>query len=113
MKKAWGFLLFDFLNVIIEDHKSLIRPVRLSDSLKQAYWHTNNSWQALISLLYRNLSVCRSRLRPYWRCLRSLISNCRQSKVDFLAFSLLLIIDLRVVKFYHPNIPRLYSGPSK
>ena len=43
MKKAWGFLLFNFLNVIIKDYKSLIRLVRLLDGLKQAYWHAGNS----------------------------------------------------------------------
>ena len=113
MKKAWEFSLFNFLNVVMEDYKSLIRLIRLSDGLKQAYWHTGKSWQALISLLCRNLSVHRSELRPCWRCLRSLISNCRQSRVDFPAFSPLPIIDFKVVEFYCPNILCLYSGPLK
>ncbi len=113
MKKAWGFLLFDFLNVVIENHKLLIKPVRLSDGLKQAYWHTGNSWQALISLLCRNLSVYKSGLKPCWRCLRSLISNCKQSKVNFPVFSPLPIIDFKVIKFHCPNILCLYSGPLK
>ena len=113
MKKAWGFLLFDFLNVVIKDRKSLIRLVRLSDGLKQVYWHIGKSWQVLISLLYRNLSVYRSGLRLCWRCFRSLISNCRQSRVNFPVFSPLPIIDFKVVKFHCLNILCLYLGPLK
>ena len=52
-------------------------------------------------------------LKPCLRCFSSLIINYRQSKVDFLAFSLLPIIDFRVVEFHRPNIPRLYLGPLK
>jgi len=57
--------------------------------------------------------MCKSRLKLYWRCLSSLISNYRQSKVNFLAFSLLPIMDFRVIKFHYPNMPRLYLGPLK
>jgi len=57
--------------------------------------------------------MCKSGLRLYWRYLSSLISNYRQFKVDFLAFSLLPIIDFRVVEFHCPNILRLYLGPLK
>ena len=42
-KKGLGFSLFDFLNIVIEDYKSLIRLVRLLEGLKQAYWHTSDS----------------------------------------------------------------------
>jgi len=55
----------------------------------------------------------KSRLRLYWRCFSSLISNYRQSKVAFLAFSLLPIVDFRVIAFYRPSILRLYLGPLK
>ena len=113
MKKAWGFSLFDFLNVVIKNHRLLIKPVKLSDGLKQAYWHTSNSWQALISLLCRNLSIHRFGSRPCCRCLRSLMSSCKQSRVDFPAFSPLPIMDFKVVEFHYPNMPCLYSGPSK
>ena len=97
----------------MEDRKSLIRLVRLSDSLKQAYWHAGKSWQALISLLCRNLSVCRSRSRLCWRYFRSLISSYKQSRVNFPAFSPLPIMDFRVVEFHHFNMICLYSGPLK
>jgi len=55
----------------------------------------------------------KSRLRPCWRCLSSLMSNYRQFKVDFPAFLLLPIVDFRVVEFHRPNIPHLYLGPLK
>jgi len=55
----------------------------------------------------------KSRLKPYWRCLSSLISNYRQSRANFLVFLPLLIIDLKVIKFHYPSIPRLYLGPLK
>ena len=97
----------------MENHKSLIRPVRLLDGLKQAYWYISNSWQALISLLYRNLFVYKSRLRLCWRCLRSLISSYKQSRVNFLVFLPLPIMDFKVIKFYCLNIPYLYLGPLK
>ena len=113
MKKAWEFLLFDFSNIMMESHKSLMRPVRLSDGLKQAYWYTSNSWQALMSLLCRNLSVYKSRLRLCWRCFRSLISSCKQSKVNFPAFSPLPIMDFKVIEFHCLSMPYLYSGPLK
>ena len=36
-KKGLGVSPVDFSNVMMENRKSLIRPVRLSDGLKQAY----------------------------------------------------------------------------
>ena len=104
MKKAWEFSLFDFLNVMMEDYRLLIRLVRLSDGLKQAYWHAGNSWQALISLLCRNLSVYKSGSKPCYRCLRSLMSSCKQSRINFPVFSPLPIIDFKIVEFHCPSV---------
>jgi hypothetical protein len=98
---------------MMEDYKLLMRLVRLSDGLKQAYWHTGSSWQALISLLYRNLSVYKSRSRPCYRYLRSLISSCKQFRVDFPVFLPLSIIDFRVIEFHRLSMPCLYLGPLK
>ena len=41
------------------------------------------------------------------------MSSYKQSRINFLVFSPLPIMDFRVIKFYCPNIPRLYLGPLK